>query len=988
MISEDIQLMIDKICRSCMCQRAEMYNVFEKTAGSTDEPILLSDMLTACTSLEVVAGDGLPFLLCITCESKLNSAFEFKQQCEKSDSALREIANKADSQSKKEESIIIQPDVHEDIFEDDEDDLPLAKRFKTDIAALTCVYCLQVLPSRKGLQNHIKSHIGDNLRYCPICPTKYNRGNHLMRHIKTHDKEGNKVSCKICFEKFSLAVDLFKHMRKHIDEVQKKCLQEQEKEKIILEIKHEKDDDLVKNEIDRSIELEAETYLKENQHDNINNTIDEVDVIQPEEDNIDKNIKSKDEETMDIPLSQFPFSDDDHDNDNEHIEQDNDDDVDFVYKDYEDKTNEESTEVQPKRKRGRPKKKLCDKSFTKQSHLNRHLKAHGILSNKNVSKGDKKIRECEFCDRKFKYKKSFLHHMQVEHGMSDIESELEKSELEFSNNHNELRIHEEMNTNCRNNGDSLPNQSLTKVLENEEFGVPGLEDISTKQGNDENRETNGEPLVEVIEKLDGNEEFVASTVEDVDSKRKMKVHSCHVCEAQFAKANHLTRHMTLHRAVLTHKCDRCDQAFYTEDLLKQHIEQQHINKPYICTTCNKPFSRGEHLIRHLKLHQALTDEGQHKCSICELLFARSDLLARHTKTHLMQDKRHVCNECGKAFNRLDNLKTHQRIHTGLKDNSKLHLCVYCGKEFNNSSNMIVHMRRHTGERPYKCNVCGKGFPRSHDLKCHERTHSGEKPYLCTLCGKSFNKSNKLLRHSRVHTGERPYVCSICTRAFTQSNDLALHMRRHTGARPYACGVCPARFIQSGQLKNHRRATGHWMETQPDLKGGHRVEPVTTAVEPMPIKFKTFGKNRPVKIEDDTLQQQLQQQQVEQTIEQQPQLTHLQGQPQRILMGIMSNIKLPNDGQPLIIDGNKLVELPGGQLGLVTLPTVIQGANGEEIKLKTEIGSFNIAQVDELDKNDIVSTSGTFHEGDSVTFSTVQTSTTYTSAENFTFQTFN
>lgn len=63
------------------------------------------------------------------------------------------------------------------------------------------------------------------------------------------------------------------------------------------------------------------------------------------------------------------------------------------------------------------------------------------------------------------------------------------------------------------------------------------------------------------------------------------------------------------------------------------------------------------------------------------------------------------------------------------------------------------------------------------------------------------------------------------------------MRRHTGARPYACGVCPARFIQSGQLKTHRRTTGHWMDVQPDLKGGHRVEPVTPAHEPAPIRFK-------------------------------------------------------------------------------------------------------------------------------------------------------
>lgn len=53
MIPEDIQLMIDKICRSCMCESGDMRNVFEKTLGPADDTMLLSDMLMACAAVEV-----------------------------------------------------------------------------------------------------------------------------------------------------------------------------------------------------------------------------------------------------------------------------------------------------------------------------------------------------------------------------------------------------------------------------------------------------------------------------------------------------------------------------------------------------------------------------------------------------------------------------------------------------------------------------------------------------------------------------------------------------------------------------------------------------------------------------------------------------------------------------------------------------------------------------------------------------------------------
>lgn len=37
--------------------------------------------------------------------------------------------------------------------------------------------------------------------------------------------------------------------------------------------------------------------------------------------------------------------------------------------------------------------------------------------------------ECEYCDRKFKYRKSFVNHMQIEHGISDTDSDVEKVTL-------------------------------------------------------------------------------------------------------------------------------------------------------------------------------------------------------------------------------------------------------------------------------------------------------------------------------------------------------------------------------------------------------------------------------------------------------------------------------------------------------------------------------------------------------------------------------
>ncbi|KAF5269165.1 hypothetical protein FQR65_LT02465 [Abscondita terminalis] len=820
MINKDTQLIMQKICRSCMCESSEMRSVFE-TKGAVEGEIQLAEMLMACTSIQILSDDGLPVQLCISCEIKLDSAFEFKMQCQKADTALRQLTNQQGQKGPiKQESfdIIIKPDLshtYNDQGGDSESSETQSNVKSTASNTFTCTYCQKILRTKKGLKIHERRHTGEKLRSCHLCQAKFTRTNHLRRHIETHNKSNLNTTSYICIEcgaTFTKACYLINHKREH---------------------------QVPRDDFKKETEAEFDSAQNGGELD------------------YESGSKNGDETWMEwkeelnhfvLQSSIYPGVFDPITN-------------------YRDNATFSSSIILIIQKL------LPQKSFRKY-----------ILFKLSFSKRMLfffQIMECEFCDRKFKYKKSFIHHLQTEHGMSD-EGDIVATSM------SKVGILQVESADCHEIEVSDPRE--LKDLTNPENSDDGLDDM------------------------------------DIVNR---KVHTCHVCDAKFTRANHLTRHMTLHRSVLTEKCDKCDKAFATPEYLSKHVQEDHIDKPYICTVCDKPFSRGEHLIRHLKVHN--NSDGQkeiHKCSICDREFSRSDHLALHTKLHLQQDKRHVCSECGKAFNRLDNLKTHQRIHAGLKDNSRLHLCVYCGKEFNNSSNMIVHIRRHTGERPYKCNICNKGFPRSHDLKCHERTHSGEKPYLCTLCGKSFNKSNKLLRHSRVHTGERPYVCNLCSRAFTQSNDLALHMRRHTGSRPYACGVCPSRFIQSGQLKAHRKSTGHWMETLPDLKGGHRVEPVTPIVNPTPIKFKTHGKVKCKEVDEDEPK--------EQKI-----ISHT--------VGIMSDaqVDLQQQTHPIIIDSTKLIQqFHNGSF--VDFSAVINAGPQLVVetdnKFKSEIKTYSVTEV--------------------------------------------
>lgn len=55
MINKEVELIIDKLCRCCMCENENMHNLFDYTNNSNNESTMvsLSEMLIACASLQV-----------------------------------------------------------------------------------------------------------------------------------------------------------------------------------------------------------------------------------------------------------------------------------------------------------------------------------------------------------------------------------------------------------------------------------------------------------------------------------------------------------------------------------------------------------------------------------------------------------------------------------------------------------------------------------------------------------------------------------------------------------------------------------------------------------------------------------------------------------------------------------------------------------------------------------------------------------------------
>ncbi|OAD58124.1 Myoneurin, partial [Eufriesea mexicana] len=165
-----------------------------------------------------------------------------------------------------------------------------------------------------------------------------------------------------------------------------------------------------------------------------------------------------------------------------------------------------------------------------------------------------------------------------------------------------------------------------------------------------------------------------------------------------------------------HKCAICPKSFAQAQSLANHIERhkrvKETQKRFLCEVCSKCFAQSGSLVAHMRTH---TGVKPYVCNVCSRAFTKSTYLQLHLRTH-SGEKPYICQYCSRAFARANTLARHITMHTG---EAKYH-CQICTKSFRRLTSLNEHTYTHTGQRPYACKICTKRYNNAGSLYAHRK----------------------------------------------------------------------------------------------------------------------------------------------------------------------------------------------------------------------------------------------------------------------------
>lgn len=211
------------------------------------------------------------------------------------------------------------------------------------------------------------------------------------------------------------------------------------------------------------------------------------------------------------------------------------------------------------------------------------------------------------------------------------------------------------------------------------------------------------------------------------SSTKQKTERCNICGFHFPDHNILLLHKQL-----VHMINEKDLNIIPENLLKN----------YSCHLCSKIFKMRGSLMVHMRVAhmgcnlgslakdeqiEFIFNENKYNCPTCGKKFKKEQHVMQHLKTH--EAKQWECDICSKMFTTKYFLKKHKRLHSG----EMPYKCNICNKTFTFQQSYHKHRLYHKDDKPHTCTTCGRSFKELSTLHNHERIHTGEKPFACETC---------------------------------------------------------------------------------------------------------------------------------------------------------------------------------------------------------------------------------------------------------------
>lgn len=356
---------------------------------------------------------------------------------------------------------------------------------------------------------------------------------------------------------------------------------------------------------------------------------------------------------------------------------------------------------------------LCNRGFSKQSHLNRHMNSH-----------NKKVYTCDYCDETFDTYQARRIHASTKHG--DKKKSAASSNSVVKRKQPSSTLVSDIATKSTKLVDGMYKmwqrsktfKCTCNICESSFEKISDLRKHLMQHADDEQCFAN-------IVALPKRSDFFEKVAFD------LRIQADDVTGEMLQLLFKSTIQNNLPLSSFYKISNEFGWEFSLSDSESETETTDHetaIQNQYNCTKCNESFDRLHKIISHVKNYHyetIATDFADFQCTHCKCYFPNSHILNKHLRSQCENsNKKFSCKICGCRFMWRNSLDMHtKRMHEGVE------------------SNKTIQTSR---TKSFTCDICARIFHRQEHLERHKKIHSpAERRFCCDICDKKFNRKDNL-----------------------------------------------------------------------------------------------------------------------------------------------------------------------------------------------------------------------------------------------------